>query len=134
MGNPHHLLWYLLLIIKHQPWQPNNFINEPSFYWLLRSCINNAAAFLLNDDRKIAGSWNLVRNSSMMKYFKNSQNLSTRYYVFCPDITGAFSTWLLSNPSPYTFLLFPLLFLVTSFLVVAVQPCIEWIPIKNMKI
>ena len=27
--------------------------------------------------------------------------------------------------------LFVLLFLVTSFLVVSVQPCIEWIPIKN---
>ena len=71
VGNPHHLLWFLLLIIKHQQWQPNNFINKPSLYWVL-----------LTDDRRIAGSWNLVLNSSMMKYFKNTQNVSTRPLCF----------------------------------------------------
>ena len=33
LGNSHRLLWFLLLIIKHQRWQPYNFISKPSF-WL----------------------------------------------------------------------------------------------------
>ena len=77
---------------------------------------------LVTDDRKIAGSWNLLLNSNMIKYFKNTQYFSTRLLLFL-SFCNKHILYLASFQSSflYTFHLFPVLFHVTSFLIVAIQ-------------
>ena len=103
VGNLHHLLWFLSLITKHQQWHQNNCINKPSFLLVFKVVYKYCSNFnLLTDDRKIAGCWYFVLNSSMVKYFKNTQNFSTRALLFCLELTGTFYPWVLSNHLSYT--------------------------------
>ena len=82
VGNRHHLSWFLLLIIKQQQWQLNNY-KQALILSTLEIVYKYCNSLILRtDDRKIAGSQNLVLNSNVMKYFKNTQNFSTRVLLF----------------------------------------------------
>ena len=111
----------MIFIINHKTptMTAQQFYKQTLFYWLL-----------LTDDRKIAESWNLVLTSSMKKYFKNTQNCSAMpllFYLELQQVHFKFEFYVIYTfqISPMHFSLFSLS-LVTSFLVVAVQPCIEW--------
>ena len=87
VGNTHHLLWFSSLIIKHQQWHFNNFINKHSFLLTFQTVYKYCSSYnLLTDDRKVAGSWNSVLNTSMMKYFKKNAEFQHEGITFLSKV------------------------------------------------
>ena len=82
------------------------FYKQALILLTLEAVCKTATALTLTDDRKISGSLNLVLNSSITKYFKNTQNFSTRVLLFYLELTGAFYAWLLCNHLSYALFFF----------------------------
>ena len=91
----------------------------------------------VTDDKKIAGCWNLVLNSSIMKYLKKYlkyQHVDITFLSGVNSLILSLFFFLIIFPKHFSFLY--------SFLSCNLNPCsgcsvqlyIEWIPIKNMKI